>query len=53
MPREQPLAQDLMQEALRSNGSHVEQFLSPTIFPAKGLYSPVGMRTQASEKRTM
>lgn len=33
MPREQPLAQDLMQEDLSSNGSQVEQFLSPTIFP--------------------
>lgn len=35
MPREQPLAQDLMQEALSSNGSQVEQFLSPTIFPGQ------------------
>lgn len=35
MPREQPLAQDLMQEALSNNGSHVEQFLSPTIFPGQ------------------
>lgn len=32
MPSEQPLAQDLMQEALSSKGSHVERFLSPTIF---------------------
>lgn len=31
MPSEQPLAQDLMQEAFNSNGSHVERFLSPTI----------------------
>lgn len=35
MPREQPLAQDLMQEVLSSNGSQVEQFLSPTIFPGQ------------------
>lgn len=35
MPREQPLAQDLMQEDLSSNGSQVEQFLSPTIFPGQ------------------
>lgn len=35
MPKEQPLAQDLMQEALSSNGSQVEQFLSPTIFPGQ------------------
>lgn len=32
MPKEQPLAQDLIQEALSSRGSHVERFLSPTIF---------------------
>lgn len=32
MPREQPFAQDLMQEALSSKGSHVEWFRSPTIF---------------------
>lgn len=35
MPMEQPLAQDLMQEALSSSGSHVERFLSPTIFSVK------------------
>lgn len=35
MPREQPLAQDLMQEDLSSNGSQVEQFLSPTIVPGQ------------------
>lgn len=35
MPREQPLAQDLMQEDLSSNGSQVEQFLRPTIFPGQ------------------
>lgn len=31
MPKEQPLAQDLIQEDLRSRGAHVERFLSPTI----------------------
>lgn len=35
MPREQPLAHDLIQEDLSSNGSQVEQFLSPTIFPGQ------------------
>lgn len=34
-PREQPLAQDLMQEDLSSSGSQVEQFLRPTIFPGQ------------------
>lgn len=48
MPREQPLAQDLMQEALSSKGSHVEQFLSPTIVPGQqaSLYSAGCMRRQ-------
>lgn len=32
MPKAHPFAQDLMQEALSNNGSHVERFLSPTIF---------------------
>lgn len=35
MAREQPLAQDLMEEDLSSSGSQVEQFLSPTIFPGR------------------
>lgn len=48
MPREQPLAQDLMQEALSSSGSHVERFLSPTIFSGvlTNLYSTGCMRAQ-------